>query len=75
MIGLHGVVNIEKMAGLMDLVFTQQRAEFEPDPVDVAYAFGIVVEDALKLEQSYGLDLSVWRQEWARRGLSEPVSG
>ena len=74
-VGLHGVVNTAKRMGARDLVFTKQRVEFEPDPDDVAFAFDMVIEDMQMLERSVGFDLTAWREVWAQRGLTEPVSG
>ncbi len=66
---LHEVVNLAKKIGLKSLIYKKERLDFNADIQDLEYAFNMIIEDIIMLENSLGLDLSVWREIWKLKGL------
>ncbi|HBL10261.1 MAG TPA: hypothetical protein DD379_02400 [Cyanobacteria bacterium UBA11162] len=68
---LHSLVNFGKNLGLQKLLF---RRKYPDDNIiqteDLNYALALISDDIKMLEKSLGLDLSIWRDSWNRKGLT-----
>lgn len=67
---LHSIVNFGKSMGWHKLLFTKKPIVHNIRPEDLQYALVLISEDIKLLETSLGLDLSVWRDTWNRKGLT-----
>ena len=67
---LHSLVNFGKSLGLQKFLYQDQKAAHPSITIeDLNDALTLISEDIRLLEESLGLDLSIWRESWTRKGL------